>query len=1154
MNGPRILVYGCPNGQQVKQSVEEYIKGCSVRVCEDRADLLSFDTAASTHVVVCYVGPADEKFSDTILWELLDRYPYLTVVVVGGPKEDRIHAHTFGGVYYLPQDASASLIAFEADRAFQASWWSGLADATEPFVVVDENLRIARANEAALASFGVDVVGQPFRAALEGVTSGEMPFTHPVAEVFRTGKAASRYYRYHVGGDRTRWVNLICRPIPGLIPDHGCRAVAMLFVEVNQWASIVEAASVFHEKQTEAELYDAIVKHAQLLGFKRARLYKFSDRDGTLRGCASVGLSAANEAWFRNEFFFPIKDDQPSQATLAPGRELPVLFLKTPAEGAAGEPSEDGAEPFRYGRPGAESRLEMENVGRWIEAPLLVPVYVEEKGQAHVFKRRWGKLCVDCGAESDQLNVGDAADVALFASAAASAIAAVGRMELDRHHIQVLTHYSQRLASAQWRRPELEILPRVIDLLLKMYLEITGADVVYYRECQGNDVLRLKSTPKWRRPKPDDCDPPGRMRRNEGAIGRILEGPPYRWDFDNHARKAAEELLAQRERWSEREEAFLRRIGSKIYLPVVVHGELRGVIVAIAWNEEAFPSDLKLCVERFMHTARLWFELGELHDGREWSAHILGRLIPFLPKLAEAKSDDAFFAAVAAMLTAHDGFTWNRALVFACKGLDPVAAELVYALGGCGEEDRTKVHKSAEGIPLQDLVETRLKDPVPHGPDGKGVDHVDSLYEMCVVSPRKGEKPIVVPFGKDALDREFQQYLDEKGLAIRAVGDPKTHPLRYILERDYSGESPVHAPRCLRPSPWFDHMNREYPKMFCGKERYAFPLWRTYEHMKEPLGLVVLEMREHYMRPVEQIVPATAILLDLISDVLAFRYHERFLQGWIGGLPGFRHHAGLSGAWGPFLPNLDKLLRKVGKLALRLGQRGQKLATLVDSLKQDRGPLVHEINRVIRTQAAVEAKVSAPIKDLGRLLDGFANNWENQWQVQIVRDWEAARGVRLQCPPEILEETLQTLIQNARAASKPSSGKPEIHIRAELESSSSKNFSEIIALWVTDTGAGIPNGDAGHVFLDGFTTHAHAGGRCGEEQHKGRGLSVARAQLLMYHGDVQLVDPGPRTDPADSTRTVGATFVVRFGIKSVRREPPIAEMTGDRKNGEVVSG
>jgi signal transduction histidine kinase len=1155
MHGKNIRLHNCPNEDEVKRAIEQSVEGCSVEFCNSREQLLAFEMVAATDVVVCFIDPSDVKFSDTVLWELLDRYPYLTVVVVGGPQQDRIRPHTFGGVFHLPPYASRLLIAFEVDRALQASWWWGLRESEEPFLVVDENLRIARANDAALASFGEHLVGEPYRSAIEGSGSSEIPFTHPVAEVLRTGTAASRYHRHAVRGQPARWGHLICRPIPGLIPSN-VRGVGLLFVEVNRWASILEAASVFHEMTTEADLCNAIVKHAQLLGFKRARLYQFSERNGTLCGRACVGLSSENETWFRDEFRFSIQQDRPSQATLAPGRELPILFIKKPDGAAQDELTEVDSNLVQHGRPGAEQELEMGDVSRWIEAPLLLATHREGDGKTQPVKRRWGKLCVDCGDESDDLNTGDAADVALFASAAAWAIAAVNRMELDRRHIRLLRHYSERLANADWRRPEEEILPHVIDLLLEMYLEITEADVVFYRELQGNDVLQLRRKPQWRAPKPENGDVPQQKRRGEGTSSTILGGPPYQWGFKNNAREDAEDLLAHSkpERWTKQERQFIARIGSEIYLPVVVHGNLRGVIVAIAWNEGAFSSRLELCIERFMHTAGLWFELGELHDGRGWSASILGRLVPYLPRLAEARNDEAFFAALAAMLTAHDGLAWNRALMFRCEGGDPVAAELVYALGGCGEETHRDVQLDAENIPLEQLVQKRLDDPIPGDDTDEGGERLDSLYEMCVETPRKEEKPILISFGEGTRDKRFLEFLDEHDLLIGDAGDLEIHPLRAILERDYSGVAEVETPVPMQSAPWFDYMDRDYPGMFCATESYAFPLWRTHEKVEKPLGVVILEILENRVRPVEQIIPSTTIFLDLISDILAFRHHERFVRGWVGGLPAFRHHAGLSGAWPPFRSELNTLLKKLEDLVPQLGDGGQELLTRGNVLKTDRDQLGLEIAQVVRAQSAMEAAVSQPIEGLGHFLDRLADRWENQWQVRVRRDWMAVQGLGLQCPPDILSETLQGLVLNALSASRQAhQAELEIRIEARREPTESPSFFGVVALWVTDTGPGILTDVAGHIFLDGFTTDPGADSEDNTGRHKGRGLSIARAQLLMYHGDLQLVHPGPREDPLDPKKTVGATFVVRFGIP-VKRAAVISPTTGDSDNGQVAGG
>ncbi len=1129
MNRARILVLGPRDQGEIKSALSAVVRDSTVEVefAEQNGDVPDFATIKETDVVVFHsTSSATETFDETLRL-LLDRYPYLPVVVVGGPDNERISPHTLGGVFYVKQDASPSLIASEVSRALQATWWWGVSDFDLPFVVVDANGLVVRANSVATSQFGDDIVGQAYRIAAERSQEPKLPDGHPIQKAFSTGKAVTQYYQYAGQGQDARWTNLLCRPITGL-KQGTVRAVAVLFVEVNRWAQIVEAASVFQEKETLDELCEAIVQYAERLGFKRSRLYRFIEQDGLLRGKACIGLSDDNSRWFREVCEFPLKDDPPSLVTLHENRQHPVLFIKPdsflgelPGQMTASGGVESDLVRYDYPRP--EPRLEMEQVNRWVEAPLRVPTRAQSNGQIVHNNRLWGKLCVDLGDESDRLSAGDAADMALFASVASAAIAVVQNMETDRRHLQLFRQYSEQLAKADWRKPDKEILPNVIELLLEMYLAITGAAVVFYREKRSEDVLQLKGQPKWLAAPPKHCVVPNEKRRGEGASSTVLEQKVPQWGFENDAKQVADDLLrnAVADRWNEDEREFIRRIGSEIYLPVVVHGDLRGVIVAVAWNKGAFSSDLVVAVERFMYTAALWFELGELHDGRGWSVKILSELVVFLPLLAQAPRDDVFFAVLATILTARDGLAWNRVFIFNCKGREPNSAELVYALGGCGEATQGDVQKDTELIRLEKLVRTRISDPIPHGKDlREGRDRIDSLYELCVISPNKLNEPITIPFVKSDLELPFQDFLAEKNkleLPIR-----ECHPLRWILSQDYSEAGSAKPLKLEGEAAWFEFMNRTFPRMFCAETSYAFPLWRTYEQEEKPLGLIVLEMREHRERPPEQTIPSTVVFLDLISGILAFRHHEQFVRGWIGGLPAFRHHLGLHDVWSAFLPHLDQIVREVEQ---RTGR-----SELVKVLESDRELLNLEVEQILRAQRAMEWLPQDLVEDLGAFLDTLAWKWEAERRFRVRRNWATAQGVRLGCPPNTLEETLQCLAENAVAANTAAQGEElEIRIDALCENSTSANFSSVIALSVTDTGPGIPDNVVQHIFLDGFTTHPR-GVAPNVRKNKGRGLSVARAQLLMYHGDLQLAEPGPRKDPLDPSKTIGATFDIRFGV------------------------
>lgn len=1151
MNAPRIVVCGRQN-DELSASLKQQIPNATVEFCTSDCLRTCSQSRRLVDVFIWFFSAAQHREVGTP-HDLMNRHPLAAVLVVGYPADRRVFPNSFGGTVYLGEDATATIISEQVRRALRASWWWGVKDFDVPILVVDTDGHVVRANATALSHFGPGVIEQPYALAIEGSDSPSFPAGHPIAEALTRGVPVKRYHECAKNSD-LRNVQLICRPV--FSADMEVRAATVMIVDMNRWAQMTKAAARFSNAETMDDLCQMILAEAQRLGFSRVRIYEYFPKTDILRGRVSVGFTGKRDEWFQEEFSFPRESDPPSQETLRV--QHPRLYIRPEATEASS--ATDGVRPPDYVRelePGHAKELELENVRRWIESRLSVPTAIHRQDRTEAVQSPWGKICVDKDARSDQLDAGDVTTVALFAEAASSAIAAVQRLENERRHLEIFRRNSEKLAKARWRGPDELILDRVVNLLLQMYLEITGADVVFYRELHHGDVLRVRHEPRWRKSiVPDGCQVPHEKRRGEGTSGRVIEMQHPEWGFENNAFEAAQELLTIPNRWNPQEKEFLKRIGSEIYIPVVVHGELRGVIVAIAWEVNAFSSDLKIAVERFMHTAGLWFELGELHDGRAWAAKTLRDLIAVLPDVAQARDDDAFFAALAAMLSAHDGLGWNRVFIFSCRGPHPDAAELVYALGGRGEELHHDVQVGAQFLRLAHLVRKRLTDPVPHGVDCSGRDCNDSLYEMCVETPCKAQDPILIPFGKGGSEEDSSVDGGDAELFRR-------HPLRWLLEQDYSDPLHLNVSRKLPNAQWFEDMNCKFPAMFLPAKRYAFPLRCKFTlEQKHAFGIVVVEITDIHDRPVDQTLPVTSVLLDLVADIMAFRHRSRFVRGWLGALPAFRHHLGLKDSWDAFTQSFDEFQEEIDQIASTAPEHGQerKVSDILDDLRQDVADVDAEIDNVNQAQLAFEAIGDVSIPDVGAHLHLLANRWERlRSTIKVVREWDAVDGRSLHCDQLIFDETLETLITNALDAAEES-GDPQLEVRvsASVTNRAFEAFSEIIEFRITDTGPGIPADVASWVFLDGFSTH---GGqkveRAAELSHSGRGLSVARAQILTYHGDLQLADPGPHADETSPSGRLGATFVLRFGIpkQSIARSGDrSAEFAGDSEDGETTIG
>lgn len=1118
----RIQIFGLARYEEMKAALSEFLGQTEIRLCQGLSSTSDLESLRECDLVICFV----ESNGTTKLNELFrfariasDKYPYIPIVVVGVPTFKLRSFQTLSGLRLLPKESTALRVALEASRLLHRSWWFGVRNIDLPAVLVDGDGWIVRANDQAFSRFGESLVNCAYRIVVEKATSAEIPADHPISQTIRECRSLIRYHEYpQIGLDAER-TQLMCSPILGL--RNNVAAVAVVFMETNASTRILKAASAFAKQDTLEGLVQTIVDQVGELGYRRARLYEYLPSEKRLRGCASIGFDPQKESWFKQSFSVSADEDRPTKETLE--SRLPRLCIHGMQDDRSPRAAFEGNLVRFYAEPHYENELETGTFDHWIEAPIVVPTRPEKSETSH---HLWGKLCVDHTKDSWKVDAArDVSDIALFANVAASAIAAIQRREQDRHHLALFRKYSQRLASANWRTPHQRILPSVIETLLEMYVDITGADVAFYREFQG-DTIQLCGEPKWRTgAQIEHVQVPKVKRRGEGTHTRILDMDEPSWFFNNDARSEFQAALRSSAdgRWTQKEAAFLNWIGSEVCIPVVVHDNLRGVIAATSSKVNAFSDDLVVAVERFMHTARLWFELGELHDERLWASSVLGEFIALLPKLAEAQSDDSFFAVLSAFLSAHDGLRWNRVLIFSCNGLAPETAELVYALGGCGEGWHSRVQHEAAKLRLNDLVKARLLDPVPRGCDESGMEVIDSLYELCVAIPRKAQEPIRIPFGSEGSN-------DHSELE-------RSNPLRWMLEQDYANGANFEVPLLLDRSVWCQRLNHGFPDIIFAPVSYAFPLVGTYANDRKPLGLVLVDTHYTGERNLDQITAISRVILELATDVLALRHKERFLRGWLGVLPAFRHGLGLNGTWDVFRARLGRLLQDATRERSNSFDGSESdLASQIRTIEESADVVHREIEQVRRVKAAMEPSNDRIIGDLGEFIDLLANAWEGRYShLRVQLRCDEARGLSLPCDPAILQGTLACLVENAVTISQGHQNQNlVVQIKVEREYCQRGSFSEIVAIKVTDNGPGIAADVAPFIFLDGFTSRVGAKyEREGmEAKHLGRGLSVARAQLLAYHGDLQLEHPGPRRDPMGSTKTIGSTFVLRFGIPS----------------------
>ncbi len=1080
----------------------------------------------------------------------IDLYPYVPVVVVG-VSVSRLRSFTvLGPARVLPPGASATWILAQAVAAVQATWWWSAQQIDAPLMIVDQRGTILRVNEAASNSLGRSLIGRPYRTAVERADSPELPEGHPLRDVFESGvtweasggagltpAVVCRYIEYPMPGVEAGRAQLACMPILGL--KNRLRAVAVLFVDMNSWTRTILAASGFVRHEGIAELCRDIVEEVKKLGYSRARLYEYDEQQGTMVGRASIGLSSSRAEYFRHGFCIDISNDRPSAETIH--REFPRLCFHQDIRHVP----EEGTELYGTGFPwNHKEELELEGVNRWIEVPLRVPI-IQANGTTDV--RCWGKLSVDRGRDSDRLDVRDVANIALFANMASAAIGMVAAREAADRNLELFRSYSQRVLATVWQAPTEEVKLSVIDLLMELCLEFTGADVAFFRQLSAG-ALRLDGTPKWRGPAPEGVRVPSETRRGEigsakllnlvDTEGRLLETqtafPAFVFD---HQSSTQEVIKATPEgRWDGEELQFLQRVGSQFCIPLVVQSTLRGVIVAGSWDHRVFPVRSHLALKRFVYTASLWFAFAELRDSRFWSGKTLGEVISVLSELAGAETDERLYAGLAAILSVHCGIGWNRVLIFDCQGPVPNVAQLVYALGGLGNPDHLDVINQVKSDfnDLRALVKTRLKDPVPHGRDlNSQTDRTDALYANFVqntgvprVSAFAGEVPVRIRFGPDA-STQAGQWLKRVLLETRHVDHA-------ALAMPWSPEDPS-----------FQELRDQYPGLLCNVRAHLFPIWDVLNSPRQkPLAFVVVDNPYRTDHPAEEMLLLTRAVLDLVGNIMMFRNNGRVVSGCIGALPTFAHHTGLKDRWDMLYPDLDRLLIRLREVAEPTGiATAGQIRRLQAALEEVRVRLerVCEDQKILRDRLRGRdpARSDPKIPDLGEYLDRVAEVWERITPgLRFERCWLPTFGIQLDCDPYPLEGVLRCLLDNAVTASR------ELHptdfrvtLRADLEPWPGDPSRQFAVIRITDTGAGIPPEARTSLFIEDFTfrkgqSTGIASSGTKPARHTGLGLSIARTLAAACHGDLQVEEFGQPADPHTGAPAVGATFTFRVCVVS----------------------
>lgn len=568
-----------------------------------------------------------------------------------------------------------------------------------------------------------------------------------------------------------------------------------------------------------------------------------------------------------------------------------------------------------------------------------------------------------------------------------------------------------------------------------------------------------------------------------------------------------------------------------------------GVVIAVSEKEKAFDQEMVAAVKRVMHEVSIWLELARRHYGQVWVESARHRALKVLPLLVEAPTDEAFFAGLGAVLTAHSGLHWNRAFIYSCACDAPSSAELVYALGGLANEDNQarhrKLHKALkndEGFQsLEALVLYRMEHPAPHHRAEDDDMVLDRLYLRCVREPQQRGKPIREPYGYDLPVNVAASASPSDAGAARVVYESPGA----LLSHDYTQmpNFPIPTtfpflPRDGYESAWVREMNAAHPLMFAlDKPVYAFPLWSLSNNSPQPLGLVLVDMQNHNDRSVKDMCDVTRVLLGMVSDILAFRLLSRRVRGRHKAMHDLFHGRNLKSVWDDFVDCATAAI--VGDLTALDGAEGsasteaillERLGRLIPD-QQSAQRLWELLERLQEKINQLDAPVVGRIPDLGAYLSRVAWGCRERYptSLDISVDCEADMdGLSLPCDPLVLNDAIFALVVNSVEAAQKMGRKAIVTLRARTRPSNrSSRFATMVEIIVVDRGPGINDGDRDFIFVEGYSSAA--------DLNKGTGLSTIKVQLTAFHGDLQLL-PKPKEG--------GEAFVIRFGLPGASQQNP----------------
>jgi hypothetical protein len=1123
MSEPTIQIYGRLDPEE-KQSLCRELSDAFAKI-PDRTwpsgpDFLAFRnefpenldsaTRCSCSARVCVLSD-DVEISRSFRFyvKLMGESPQIPVVFAGIRQARLVQRlHVAGTAWTIRERDDWKRLALTVRRAVETSWWWVISSVEIPVVLVDHDGRVVEANRASRRRFGERVIGRSYAQAIEGRDgASELPKGHPIRKALGLDvvssdsrpafRGISRYIDVTSGEEVIRRAELLCFPVTNL--GGTITSVAVIYFDLSYFDRINEASRAFALSNDVDSLGEEIVRQVEAMGYRRARLYRYDPDQGILIGRAAVGFeSEAN----RNSFLtrtLSIEQDVESRNTIS--HQVPSLFVY--GDRPETEPELD---LVRYGclRGSDEQVLEKERVSRWVDLPMLVPAADDE---GHSRTASWGKLSVDDAENSDRLTARDVADLSALAAMASGSLAEKLRPKPDSIILDVYERYARELDTAEWRKPRIQISTKVRTLLLKLYQEVFGLELALYREFRPRSrELHLKEWVAREGVLPNDCSiipilpvegyPTYEIfdKTHVDDEGNVLPGERVLPVAMNRAEGVIDAVLKLRN-WTEAEQRYLRWVQSEILIPVQSENNIRGAIVGLSPRRDALDEervDVSNVLRRFANTAQLWLQLGELHDSRASALRMLDCLKAW-HELQKEPEGPAFYAGLAALLTAGCGLGWHRALIFRTRHDAPHVARLEYGIGGLGDPAHATVQSLVEESEndLLTLVRKRLADPEPKGyHPNLGDLTTDPFYDRYI----KGRESAV-----------------ELALSVVSEGSP----LRRILEHE-SPDRPSHTTLGAEDEP-IRSWNADFERLFPAPTTHIFPLYSLDPDSSRLLGFIALDncyrpsLHDYSPSLHEDTVrPLTLAMVQLVRDLIDARQQYRLFSGMLGALPPIRHGPEIKTEWDKFGDSFSELLDAVEQPGVGIAPE------LIANVKQARVALNSRIDAMAEAVMAIEnwrnpTHTYEPVCDLKAYLLRLVEDWKDCAEFKLKIDLPSKCSLP-RCDRLILENTMKCLLENARSVSTTGHG---TRFRVKLTARTLGNihpFEQVALITLRDYGPGIPPWKVPFLFMDGFTDRRDVrevvsiDGQ--KPQHKGLGLGMARAFLLRAHGELRLEDPG----------------------------------------------